>query len=283
VFLFHGVIPEDRPGLRNYNRKHIPLAYFEEILADLTQHGTAFSMDEVVDGTKLPPRAYAITFDDGFANNSSVAAPALEKLALAATFYVTTGFVDDNSSSWIDLIEHALEVTPAVSLELPPAEQKRVYRTRSDKIELLEAIRRHVKSDRELDPYDYAAGVLRQLNVHNLEPDPDLDQKLTWNDVRRLHEHPLFIVGGHGQTHRILERLDDESLAAEIETSCTLLERHLGATPRHYSYPEGLADCYSDRVIALLRERGVVCSPSAEEGVNRRGDDLFRLKRILVT
>jgi hypothetical protein len=57
---------------------------------------------------------------------------------------------------------------------------------------------------------------------------------------------------------------------------------NLDVAIEHYSYPEGLANCYSDRVIDLLRRQGIVCAPSAEHGVNRVGDDLFHLKRIMV-
>ena len=43
---------------------------------------------------KLPPRALAITFDDGYANNATVAAPILQRLGLHATFFIATGFLD---------------------------------------------------------------------------------------------------------------------------------------------------------------------------------------------
>ena len=43
---------------------------------------------------KLPPRALSITFDDGYANNATVAAPILKRLGLHATFFIATGFLD---------------------------------------------------------------------------------------------------------------------------------------------------------------------------------------------
>ncbi|MFH1452519.1 MAG: hypothetical protein ABIH00_00885 [Armatimonadota bacterium] len=50
----------------------------------------------------------------------------------------------------------------------------------------------------------------------------------------------------------------------------------------HYSYPEGLDYCYSDEVINMLKEYGIKCSPTAIDGVNKVGDDLFHLKRVAV-
>lgn len=43
---------------------------------------------------RLPTRALAITFDDGYADNHDVALPILRRLALPATFFTATGFLD---------------------------------------------------------------------------------------------------------------------------------------------------------------------------------------------
>lgn len=280
IFLFHGVVRERRPGVRNSISKHIALERFEEVLGDLTSRGAPVSIDAIARGGALPGRAFAVTFDDGFENNASVAAPALEGRGVPAVFYVTTGFVEANASSWIDRIEYALDRTPEVALELPFG--TRVCGDDDGKLALLDEIRGYVKARREVDPDEFAADVWRQLGVTAMEPDPELDRKVSWAQVRALHDHELFTVGGHGHTHRILEHLDDGALERELELSLRLLREHLGGPVEHYSYPEGLAHCYSDRVIEALRRRGVVCAPTAEPGVNRAGGDPFRLKRITV-
>lgn len=282
IFLFHGVVAEHRHLLRNYTRKHVDRTRFAEILDDLTAHGSPIALDDVLEGD-VPPGAFVITFDDGFANNLTVAAPILGERGVPATFYVTTEFLQAGSGSWIDQIEHAFSAVDSVSLSLPPAGPGRAYHLLEEKRELLDAVRAYVKSTRDLDPYAYAAAVRRELHVEPKPNDADLDRKLTWEEARQLDADPLFTIGGHGHTHRILEWLRDDELAEEIDRSLTMLRAELKRPIRHYSYPEGQADCYSDRVIALLQSRGIVCSPSAEAGVNRAGDDPFRLKRLLVT
>jgi len=280
IFLFHGVLEHPRPGIRNYTAKHLPLDRFEEVLDDLLRRGTPVTMDAVADGGAVPPQAFAVTFDDGFANNLTVAAPALEARGIPATFYVTTGFVDEGGASWIDQIEQALDAAPAPRLSLPFGE--RTCRDDAERIALLEEIRAYVKSGEGGDPYAFADGVCTQLGAGKLAPDPGLDVKLSWDDVAALHRSELFTVGGHGHTHRVLEHLDDAALAREVDVSLRLLSDHLGEPVNHYSYPEGLAGCYSERVINVLRTRGIVCAPTAEPGVNSPGDDAFRLKRIAV-
>ena len=283
IFLFHGVIPATEPGVRNYTRKHMTVAAFTAILDRLCRAGTPVSMPAVVAatlaGAPLPSPAFAVTFDDGFENNVSIAAPLLEARGVPATFYVTTQFVDANAASWIDRIEFGVERAEPACATLPGAVAPSTLGTPQNKIAFLDDVRRIVKADRRLDPYAVADALLKELGV-TFETDPMLDQKMTWTQVRDVAHHRLFTVGGHGHTHRILEFLDDAHLEGEVTTSLRLLREYAGVRTQHYSYPEGLAHCYSDRVIGVLRRHGIVCAPTAEPGVNRIGDDLFRLKRI---
>ena len=90
IFLLHGVIRQQVPRIRNYTNKHLELDNFVSILRDLCFHGTPVSMLDIVAANYgelvLPRRAFAMTFDDGFENNYSVAAPVLEEFSVPTTF-----------------------------------------------------------------------------------------------------------------------------------------------------------------------------------------------------
>jgi peptidoglycan/xylan/chitin deacetylase (PgdA/CDA1 family) len=286
VFLFHGVIRTARTGIRNYTGKHLALDEFARILTSLESAGSPVSMPEVASfcsgETTLPDYAFAVTFDDGFENNASVAAPALEEFRIPATFYVTTGFIDENGSSWIDLIEQAVEEVDSFSLILPFRQPHATYRTRDEKIALLDEIRKHAKLDSSIDPYELAGDVRAQLGVQDLEPDVDLDRKLSWAQIDELAQHELFTVGGHGLTHRILSHLGDEALEHEIAVGLGRLREEISVPVDQFSYPEGLAHCYSDRVIECIARHGITCAVTAEPEVVRPGTDAFRIGRFLV-
>src|SRR5205807_1201216 len=54
---------------------------------------SALSSSAAIDGTRV-----LITFDDGYKDNSDVAAPILEEFGLRATFFVATAFIDGDAS-----------------------------------------------------------------------------------------------------------------------------------------------------------------------------------------
>ena len=85
IFLLHGVIKNNNFSVRNYNNKHILDTDFKLFLKTLLETGTPVSMDDVLsysNGTPMPRKPFAITFDDGFQNNLSVAAPILKELVI---------------------------------------------------------------------------------------------------------------------------------------------------------------------------------------------------------
>jgi len=290
IFLFHGVVETDSDGPRNYTRKHLPSEVFREIIDRLQNTGTAISMDEIVEAKHcnkpLPPRSFAISFDDGFENNYSIATPILREFNIPATFYVTTGFIHYNWNSWIDRVENCIADRENVILNLPWAKAPVMANSVDEKIALLDQIRNKVKFDRSLNEIEFADDVEQQMN-ENVSCKPEvtgpLYQKMAWSQVAELAADPLFTIGGHSHTHSTLSFLNKSDLDAEIEKSMELIDKNINLKCVHYSYPEGHVDSYSDLVIETLRHHGIKCCPTAIEGVNKASQDLFELRRIAVT
>jgi peptidoglycan/xylan/chitin deacetylase (PgdA/CDA1 family) len=286
IFLFHGVIERQQHQVRNYTRKHLPAADFQAMLEGVGRAGRAMSMDDVVricrSGESFPKGAFAVTFDDGFENNLTVARPILNRLGIPATVYVTSRFIDENGMSWIDRIEYAMEVVSTGVLTFPWSERAVSFATAAEKIAILGDIRTHVKSTPDLDVDAFVSGIFRQLDLEEIRSSRDqLDQKMTWDQVREWCADG-FLVGGHSHTHAILSFLSPSQLEREIDISLTMLSDKAGILTPHYSYPEGLAHCYSEGVIQMLKGRGITCCPTAIDGINQPGADPFHLRRVMV-
>ena len=287
IFLFHGVISKNKSQVRNYNNKHISLAYFQNILSSLIQSGgCAISLDDFKEiqknNSKLPKRSFCITFDDGFKNNLEYAAPVLVKYNIPTMFYITSSFIDQNKMSWVDRIEWAFDVTKKKYIDLPW--RKGSYFNNSDDIiKLLEEIRENVKDGQNFDQDEFANLIQSLLAVPLVDQlDGELDEKLNWGDVKLLCSEKLFKVGAHTHNHKILSKLKPDDLAFEIKTPLSKLSENCKYITHHFSYPEGKKNCFNDKVIEVLKESGITICPTAIEGVNKISQDLFHLKRINV-
>ena len=76
--------------------------------------------------------------------------------------------------------------------------------------------------------------------------------------------------------------LNERDLNNEISKSLELIKKNIGITSHHYSYPEGLAHCYNDKVITELKKQGILSCPTAEHGLNVPDTNSFKLKRIFI-
>tara|TARA_Y100000389_G_scaffold3743_1_gene3590 strand:- start:24785 stop:25693 length:909 start_codon:yes stop_codon:yes gene_type:complete len=285
IFLFHGVIKKNNYNLRNYNNKHIEQKKFEQILKDLKKNGKPISMDTVknniINNQDFDNKSFAVTFDDGFYNNYSIAIPILKKMKIPATFYITTDFIEKNMTSWIDRIEIAVNSKNIGCTKILNREYSFNNSVKS-KIKFMDNLRKKIKNNKKIDPYKITSHILSDLEYKKkISSSNDiLDKKMNWSHIQKIDKQKLFTVGGHTKTHRILSFLSENETKKEIKGSIKIIEKKLNKKIIHYSYPEGLSHTFSNREILLLKQKGIECCPSAENGVNNKNSDLFKLKRI---
>lgn len=288
IFLFHGVVTFCEWPVRNYTRKHLPQSEFERFCQAFSEWGHPLSLDDVPriwnSPSEFVPYSFAISFDDGFANNYTVACPLLERFHLPATFYVTTSFLNSYQPSWIDAIEIAIENTKHRVVDIDFLGERIPIRTILEKRRLLDTLRTHIKTSPSINPLEASTKICQSLDVNiSSYLDEELDRKLTNREVADISNHRLFNVGGHSHTHRVLSFLSKEDLDYEVSTSIETLNSITGRTMTHYSYPEGQQESYNDEVVLALKRAGIEVCPTAITGTNAIGTDLFSLRRISVT
>jgi len=287
IFLFHGVIKKNLFKIRNYNKKHILQNHFIKILKTLKRKGHILSLNEIYENIRnkdfLPKNTYAITFDDGFENNYSVAAPILDDLNLPATFYFSTDFIENNTMSWIDKLEFCLEIKKRGSVYIPWKKNFFLFNSSKDKIQLLEGIRKYVKNDLKFNLDVFVNSFFQDCNlklVNNLNT--SIDKKINWKQVRDLKKNSLFTIGGHGHNHLSFGSLDKKKIDFQLNESFKLFKKRLNLDIEHYSYPEGQKKDYNQLLISKLKNRGIKLCPTAISGVNNFKTDFFNLKRVMV-
>ena len=289
LLLYHGVTREESVGIENVSKKHIPESEFAQQMEYIRDNCTVLSMDDVVEihnaNKPYPKNAVAVTFDDGFKNNYTVAAPVLDSLGVPATFYFTAGIINTDIMFWVDEIEDCINTcnNPYITIQL---DEVRTFplSTYDEKVRALTDIKGFCKKataeikNRVLKDLKAVTGIAP--SVHHAAN----YLKMDWKELKAMSNNPLFIIGGHSLYHDILSSFaTEEKLAEDLHLSIKLLEYHMNKQVTHYAYPEGQAHHYNETVIRLLKEMGIVCSPSAIDGINYDGlYDLFNLRRVMV-
>ncbi len=92
VICYHCIKDEAWPHLRPTK-----IADFEKQMQYLSKAYNPISLERMAqhiqNGTSLPSKAIAVTFDDGYQDNYENAYPILKKYNIPATFFLTTGFI----------------------------------------------------------------------------------------------------------------------------------------------------------------------------------------------
>jgi peptidoglycan/xylan/chitin deacetylase (PgdA/CDA1 family) len=223
----------------------------------------------------LPARALAITFDDGYADNATVAAPLLRGLGLSATFFVTSGVLD-GGRMWNDTVIEAVRAAAPGALDLTAHglgvhEISDATSRRAAALQLIGAIKRDPASRRAARVAAIAEAAGASL--------PD-DLMMSSAQVRGLIALGMT-VGAHTVTHPILSRVDDAEARSEIERGRDNLEQITGERVELFAYPNGVPGIdYEARHVQMVRCCGFAAALSTAHGCAARGADLFQLPRF---
>ena len=287
ILLYHGVTKVKSAGIENYSGKHIAESVFLDHMNFIRDNCHPISIEEYVyfceNDKNIPPKSVIISFDDGFKNNFSVAAPILDSLGIPAVFYITSGIVNTNLMFWVDIIEDCLNGTRKTKINIKLNKQFQFSLDSEDnKIKALDIIKTYCKSCDFFELKRILFDIEKETDIKARVENSVNYQKISWEELKMLDSNQLFEIGGHSLYHNILSSLSPEALEKDVRASLDLLEINLQKKIVHYSYPEGQKNHFNDRVIDCLKRNGIVCSPSAIVGLNPKNTDLFNLKRIMV-
>jgi peptidoglycan/xylan/chitin deacetylase (PgdA/CDA1 family) len=288
IVLYHGVTSTQSDGIENFSGKHICVDIFESQMKYIKTQMHAISLrtmsDALMSNTPLPPGSVAITFDDSYKNIHSNALPILKKYAIPATFFLPTSFIGTNKRYWTDVLEHMINTTSVKTFEVDLLGEKRVYDVigYDQKRQTVIDIKTFIKDNPDTDPQWIMSNLKAKLGVYDSGNGVKNYENLSWIEVLKLDDPPLFEIGGHSVNHEILSYLCQEKLSNEIVSCLDTLNEKLGHTVDLFSYPEGQEKHFNETVIKTLKKAGIKICPTAINGINYPGTDRFYLKRVMV-
>jgi peptidoglycan/xylan/chitin deacetylase (PgdA/CDA1 family) len=271
-------------------------ARFDEQVQWLRQHRTILPLTEFArlqQEARLPARAVAITFDDGYACNATTAAPILEAHEAPATFFVTPGPVTAGREFWWDELQRIvldssverIELTMepgSLSIELgerssgsmgwrpwsaPSGRRQQAY------MKLWHAVR-------ALEPRAQAAALkdLRAQAGIPLVP-RESHRPMTLEELRALSESDVVDLGSHTMTHPSLPMQPQSVQRAEIADGREACAKIIGQLPATFAYPFG---DYDSSVVDLVRNAGFEAACTTDESGLTPYCDVLALPRLQV-
>jgi peptidoglycan/xylan/chitin deacetylase (PgdA/CDA1 family) len=265
------------------------LSSFERILDRVTQSHQWIDESEaatrLINGEAHPHPGCWVTFDDGYLDNLTVAAPLLHSRGIRPTLFLTSRVLQPDFrlpvDRWYSVLLHA-GVARASEMAAGHLAQPRL----SDAPARLRLIdgpgkRRFVASDLR------SQDVLLRSLAESLgcpvgcadQPHPGIEY-LSRGDIEELCTMG-WSVGPHGASHTLLANLTESALRAEINESHAAVE-HFSRRSRWLSWPDGAWNPSSATSLAAI------CSPMGYDGcvsIDRRlavqGDPAWAMPRVI--
>lgn len=277
VLIFHRVHAQTDPMFPGEG----DAARFDRLMAGLRHWCRVLPLDEALQMQRegrLPARAAAITFDDGYRDNHDVALPILQRHRLIACFFISTGFLD-GGRMWNDTVIEVLRRHAGPQLALDGTRLAEF-----GPLDLSSWPARRAAMERLLSHIKYLPLQERQLCVDELLAlsgvQAPSDLMMDSEQVFALRRAGM-VLGGHTVNHPILARLDEPAARHEMAEGKRQLESLLGEPVTLFAYPNGKPGRDYTAVHArLAREVGFAGAVTTAPGAAHAEDDPFQVPRF---
>jgi len=130
------------------------------------------------------------------------------------------------------------------------------------------------------DTYDVVMPILKQYGFPSMVfiPAGEVGTNLSWEQIKEMKASGMQ-VGSHSYYHRELLTLSPAEQAEEIAKSKEVLDRNLQQDTRWFSYPYGV---YDAATLKLLQDKGLSNAVTMNPGWVKTGDNPLVLNRVWI-
>lgn len=226
-------------------------------------------------GERLPARAVAVTFDDGYRDNLEVAVPVLEQLGLPATFFLVPRLLSGEVDAWWETIGWALQSSTRTSLAWEDLEVSLASKAARDDAysQVVKRLKLRNQSAREQSMSE----LLALLEPPGERPNLFMD----WDGAHELVRRG-FSVQSHTRSHVVLAQEDAEGQRRELTDARTELEQRLGIEISTIAYPHGGTQHYTAETVQIAAEAGYRWGVTTREAFTTSATAPLEIRRCLV-
>ena len=291
ILTFHRLVDDDSHYLFKAHSVQTHVRMFEQILADISRHYRVMDLNTLVDylceGRPFERDSITVVFDDGYEDNFRLGMPLCTRYGVPAALYVATGCVategGKHGALWNDRLEQALLGTRHTTLNLRDlgieGHPSLNLKHRPDLLQANVILGRAAKA---LAPVERNDLLTRLEKLLAIDPATYRRVMLTWDEVRGL-ARAGWEIGSHGISHTIMTRLPFADACDELRESKRQIEEQINRPVRHFAFPNGNAEDFSEQLATACQEAGYRSVASCVTGLNMPGANPLSLRRMGIT
>jgi len=262
------------------------------------------SIEELADKVqrnKLGRRNVAITFDDAYLNNYTIAKPLLENYNLPAAFFITDNNLVNQQPFWWDSLEQLIIHTPVLPQHFSVEFNAELIEFDLQEEALLtdELAKKHhrfiayepntLRSQlyyklwefmSPLEKRDQDAFMIKIYSWAQVEEGSlEIEKCMTLDQLKDMAGNKLFTIGAHTQNHPALSYHSKQVQMAEVKNNKDFLETNLKQSVNYFAYPSGNYNATSLEVMQELNFKAAFTTrPTNVKGKT----DVYKLSRFQV-
>ena len=288
VVCYHRVVADDALTSDRFDiERGIDASTFEAQMRFLMAHFLPVNASEVLEPSE-PRLRFAVTFDDGYEDSYSVAAPILRRLGLPGTFFVVGDYVGTDRLFWWEQLANMIRETESSRLELTrqtidalganPEDTRLAIGTWSEReaaFARLSYLFRRTQTEQVVECMEQTA---QGAGVEIRQTGRDYPL-MNWSQLKELAEQD-FEIGCHTASHRCLAGASDSHLAVETHDCVDAMKSALDGPVDSFAYPYGGREYVDDGAVEAVGRCGVRVGFGGGLGIVTAGANPYRLPRL---
>lgn len=260
VIYWHGVAEQYDDIIES---ESVAANVFENQIKYLMAHYEIISMDEYYTryiNKKFTNKEAVLTFDDGYKNNLTVAAPILKKYNLPFTVFVSTRNIDEQSRFYILDPRLIIIGGELKKLRIDCIDRQYQLSNKEERIKCAAEIENLMKFSPlelclEIDG-ELRKNVSEQVYVELRRKYPNMEP-LSWDEIKTLQREYDCTIGSHCVDHCCChDKQSIETLQYQLEESRRIIEEKTGIKCNYFAYPNGDFTVKSDKIVRNTYKMG---------------------------